>query len=94
MSWSPPPTEEQLRSFFAKFRDWRATLTESEQRLVDSMVDAALGLPGESASGRLAPDSESGRGEPVACSEFGGGCWSVAGWLGTPWGMSYTVRYW
>jgi hypothetical protein len=81
MRWTPPPTDEQLRGFFAKLWAWRATLTELEQRLTDSMLAAALGQTGEPCA---EPDEEAAAGEDGP---------SVARWLATPWGMTYTLRY-
>jgi hypothetical protein len=93
MSWLPPPTDEQLAKFFAKLRAWRATLAESEQRLVDSMVAAALGEPGD---GRSLRAGRAGDGDDESASGAAPtDCWdrSASLWLATPWGLAYTLRY-
>jgi hypothetical protein len=93
MSWLPPPTEEQLAKFFAKLRAWRATLAESEQRLVDSMVAAALGVP---SGGYSVPTDRPGDDDEQPASEMAStDCWdrSISFWLATPWGLAYTLRY-
>jgi hypothetical protein len=93
MSWLPPPTDEQLAKFFAKLRAWRATLAESEQRLVDSMVAAALGEPGDSRG--LSADRAGDGGDEPASEAAANDCWdrSISLWLATPWGLAYTLRY-
>ncbi len=82
MARTQHPTQEQLRVFFAKLSAWRASLTEIEQRLTDSMLAAALGLTDESYEEWCAESPE---------SDSGGGA-MVSRWLSTPWGMTYTLR--
>jgi hypothetical protein len=96
MSWTPPPTDEQLRRFLRKLRAWRATLAEVEQKLVDSMLAAALGQASGPSVGEAEPIGDAGGEDPpgAECAAGDGWCWPVARWLATPWGLAYTIRYW
>lgn len=84
MRWTPSPTDEQIRGFFLKLATWRATLTEIEQRLADSMVAAALGKTVESCE----------EADDEWLDDDGDDIPTSAHWLSTPWGMMYTLRSW
>jgi hypothetical protein len=80
---TPFPTDGQIRGFFAKLTAWRATLTESEQRLTDSMLAAVLGKTVESCD----------EADDMWLDDSGDDILTAAQWLSTPWGMMYTLRY-
>lgn len=82
MRRTPPPTDEQIRGFFAQLTAWCATLTETEQRLGDSMLAAALGKTVgacDEADDKWLDDNDAN-------------ILTSAQWLSTPWGMMYTLR--
>jgi phage repressor protein C with HTH and peptisase S24 domain len=82
MSWAQLPIDAELDAFAARLQAWRTTLGEGEQRLVDSMVAAALGRTGDTDAGELPPVAD-----PLP------GRWCTVRWLATPWGMAHSVRY-
>ena len=83
MGWAPQPTEEQLRGFCAKLSAWRATLSETDQQLSDSMLATALGQveAPSAAAEEASPSKDDGQCPPVTC------------WMSTPWGMTHWLRH-
>jgi hypothetical protein len=78
---SARPTEAQVEAFVNKMRAYRDTLPEDEQRLLNSMLYAALG-------------KQEAKDEDVHSYWY---AYPYAGWYGSPWGYSYSYyypRYW
>ncbi|HEY7062551.1 MAG TPA: hypothetical protein VII06_13810 [Chloroflexota bacterium] len=93
------PTDGDIGSFLDGLNQYRATLSESHQALLDAMVAAAAGKK-EEEGGDLKPfwvayNPPGPVGGPGYGYAVGGpyGGYSV-GWAATPWGAAYGVRYW
>jgi hypothetical protein len=94
------PTDQELESFLKGLGEYRSTLSEGGQKLLDSMVGAALGKSPQEDDVKpfwvaynppgMGPYNPPGMGY-AAGSPYGG--YSV-GYAATPWGASYGVRYW
>jgi hypothetical protein len=70
-----------LEGFLARMRDYRQGLPEDEQRLLDSMLFAALGQP-------------EGHDEDLQAYWY---TYPYLGWYGSPWAYAYRQyysRYW
>ena len=79
---SSRPTEAQIQSFVSKLREYRDSLPEDEQRLLNSMVFAALG-------------KQESKDEEVHSYWYN--AYPYSNWYGSPWGSSYSYyypRYW
>ena len=78
---SSRPTEAQVQAFVNKLREYRDTLPEDEQRLLNTMFMAAVG-------NRQEQDSD------VHGYWY---TYGYNTWYGSPWGYSYSYyypRYW
>jgi hypothetical protein len=97
------PSEADVNGFIGRLRTFRETLSEGDQRLLDSMFFAAMGKQAE-------PDEDvqsywvavnpvgpaGGPGYGVAAGGYGYG-YAAAGFYGAPWGVAYGAyypRYW
>ena len=80
-STSARPTEAQVEAFIKKLRGYGESLPEDEQRLLNSMMAAAIG-------------KQEGKEEDIQSYWY---AYPYAGWYGSPWGASYSYyypRYW
>jgi len=107
MASTAPPTDADIGGFLTKLDDYRKTLGETDQALLDSMVMAAAGTKSEQdntvkpfwyAYNPPGPAGGPGYGYAAggpyggyAVAGYGG---YAAGWGGSPWGAAYGVRYW
>jgi hypothetical protein len=94
------PTDSELESFLGGLHEYRGTLGEGDQRLLDAMVGAALGKRPEEEDVKpfwyaynppgMGPYNPPGHGYAA------GGPWGgyAVGFQASPWGMAYGVRYW
>jgi hypothetical protein len=95
----PMPTDTEIEGFLGRLKEYRATLGETDQCLLDAMVVAAAGKKAEDddevkpfwvAVNPRGPMGGPGAGYAVG-GPYGG---YAAGFQATPWGGAYGVRYW
>lgn len=91
------PTHDEITAFLGRLKEYRATLPEKDQRLLTTMVVAALGLTEQKKEeaevtpfwvayhNPVGPVGGPGYGTAVA-TPYGG-----AAWGGSPWGTAYRV---
>jgi hypothetical protein len=94
------PTDSELQAFLTHLGEYRGTLSEGDQKLLDSMVGAALGKTPQEEEVKpfwyaynppgYGPYNPPGTGYAVG-GPYGG--YSV-NYGATPWGAAYGVRYW
>ena len=94
------PTDSEIQSFLGRLGEFRGKLSEGDQRLLDSMVGAALGKAPQAEEVKpfwyaynppgVGPYNPPGAGYAVG-GPYGG---YVVGFRATPWGGAYGVRYW
>ena|SRR5713101_10140991 len=91
------PSDAEIQGFLGRLKEYRATLAEGDQSLLDAMVNAALGKHAEPEDevqsywvayhNPVGPAGGVGYGTAVA------GPYGAAGFNTTPWGTAYGVRY-
>jgi hypothetical protein len=96
----PAPSVDEINGFLRGLHEYRATLNEGHQHLLDAMVGAAIGKAADEEDVKpfwyaynppgMGPYNPPGYGYAVG-GPYGG---YAAGWGATPWGMAYGVRYW
>jgi hypothetical protein len=94
------PADSELQSFLNNLGQYRTTLSEEHQKLLDSMVGAALGKTPQEDEVKpfwaaynppgYGPYNPPGAGYAVG-GAYGG---YAAGFGASPWGAAYGVRYW
>ncbi len=97
-STSPAPTDSELQGFLGRLREYRSTLSERDQALLNAMVAAAIGRKPEPEDdvhpfwvayhNPVGPAGGPGYGTAVA------GPYGAAAWGGSPWGAAYGARVW
>jgi hypothetical protein len=80
-----PPTAVEIEAFTASLRLFRATLPESDQRLLDAMYHAAMGTHEQW--------DEEVHAYWVAAGRGGAFRSAFRGWGGRPWGVAYNTYY-
>ncbi|HEY7065909.1 MAG TPA: hypothetical protein VII06_30830 [Chloroflexota bacterium] len=107
MASAAPPTDAEIGGFLSKLDEFRKTLDEKDQGLLDAMVVAAAGKKEQ--GGDLKPfwyayNPPGPAGGPgygyaaggpyggYAVTGYGYGGYA-AGWAATPWGGAYGYRY-
>jgi len=80
-----PPTAAEIEAFTAKLQEFRRTLTEAEQRLLDTMYHAAMGTHEQRDEEVHAYWTAAGQG--VAFRR------AFRGWGTRPWGAAYNTYY-
>ena len=99
MASASKPTDADIGGFLNRLSEYRATISESDQSLLDAMVAAAACKKDEQddtvkpfwyAYNPPGPMGGPGYGYAVG-GAYGG---YAAGWAATPWGGAYGVRYW
>jgi hypothetical protein len=107
MASASQPTDMEIGGFLGKLDEFRKSLGETDQALLDAMVVAAAGKKEDQGSdvkpfwyayNPPGPAGGPGYGYAVggpyggyAVAGYGG---YAAGWAATPWGAAYGVRYW
>jgi hypothetical protein len=94
------PSESELQGFLGRLGEYRSSLAEGDQKLLDSMVGAALGKAPQEEEVKpfwyaynppgYGPYNPPGAG--YAAGGYGGGY--AVGFQATPWGGAYGARYW
>ncbi len=86
MSATEHPSDQDIQTFLNGLKDYRTTLPEKSQHLLDAMVAAAIGKKPET-------DEDT---KPFWYAYYPGYTYAggYAGWAATPWGYSYGYRYW
>src|SRR3954447_18642781 len=95
------PSDNELQSFIGRLGEYRTSLSEGDQKLLDAMVGAALGKAPQEDEVKpfwyaynppgYGPYNPPGAGYAVGGGGYGG---YAAGFQATPWGGAYGVRYW
>ena len=99
------PSESELQSFLGRLGEYRTSLAEGDQKLLDSMVGAALGKAPQEEEVKpfwyaynppgVGPYNPPGAGYAVGGGGYGGyGGGYAVGFQATPWGGAYGGRYW
>ena len=94
------PSDSELQSFLTHLGEYRNTLSEGNQKLLDSMVGAALGKGPQEEEVKpfwyaYNPPGYGAYNPPGAGYAVGGPYGGyAAGWGATAWGGAYGVRYW
>jgi hypothetical protein len=93
------PTDADIGGFLNRLNEYRATLSETDQALLDAMVAAAAGKKDDKDDtvkpfwvAYNPPGPAGGPGYGYAAGGPYGGY--AVGWAATPWGGAYGVRYW
>ena len=110
MASAQTPTDADIGGFLGKLDEFRKTLGETDQALLDAMVVAASGKKDEQggdlkpfwvAVNPVGPAGGPGYGYAVggpyggyAVGGYGGYAGYSAAWGASPWGGAYGVRYW
>ena|SRR5262249_13489510 len=94
------PSDSDLQSFLTGLGEYRSTLSEEHQKLLDSMIGAALGKTPQEDDVKgywyaynppgFGPYNPPGMGYAMG-GPYGG---YAVGWGATPWGAAYGVAYW
>jgi hypothetical protein len=96
MAQQHTPNDTQVNEFLGRLREYRNTLGESDQHLLDSMVAAALGKKPESED-EVKPFwvayNPPGLAGGVGYGYAAGGPYGAVGFNATPWGTAYGYRY-
>jgi len=86
MTTQATPTEQELDAFTTKLKEFRGTLNEGDQRLLDAMYHAAMGTH--------AKKDEEVQAYWVARGPRGGVAYGgYRGWGVRPWGVAYNTYY-
>jgi hypothetical protein len=101
MASAPTPTDADVGGFLGRLNEYRATLSETDQALLDAMVMAAAGKKDEQ-DDTVKPfwyaynPPGYGYGNPPGAGYAAGGAYGgyAVGFRATPWGGAYGVRYW
>lgn len=99
MSNAPqPPSDTEFQAFLSKLTDYRATLAEGEQKLLDAMVAAALGQGQGSGDEEVKPYWVATVNPAGPAGGVGYGAtvytpYGAAGYNTTPWGTAYGRVY-
>ena len=94
------PSDGELQSFLGRLGEYRSSLSEGDQKLLDSMVGAALGKGPQEEEVKpfwyaYNPPGYGAYNPPGAGYAVGGPYGGyAAGWGATAWGGAYGVRYW
>jgi len=107
MASAPTPTDADIGGFLGRLHEYRTTLSEADQALLDAMVLAAAGKKDEQDDSTkpfwvaVNPRGPAGgpgygvaAGGAYGAYGYGGYGGYAAGWAGSPWGAAYGVRYW
>jgi len=100
-----PPSDNELQAFLTNLGEYRTSLAEGDQKLLDAMVGAALGKKPQEEEVKpfwyaynppgVGPYNPPGAGYAVGGGGYGGyGGGYAVGFQATPWGGAYGVRYW
>jgi len=84
MTTGKAPSEEEVQAFVSKLQEYRATLSEGDQRLLDAMYHAAMGTHEKK--------DEEVHAYWVARGPRGGVAYG-GGFAARPWGVAYGTYY-
>jgi hypothetical protein len=89
MANPPMPTDSEVQGFLGRLQQYRASLPESDQRLLDALVATGLGR-----QQRAAPEDEvkpywEAYHNPYTDTTAVATPYGAAGWHTTPWGTTY-----
>jgi len=95
MAEAQMPADSEVHAFLGRLKEYRNTLSTSDQRLLDTMVAAALGKKKAEEEDTIKPywvaynPPGVGYGNPVGTGYAAGGPYGGASFNTSPWGTTY-----